>query len=181
MTSPRLSNSEHLTKSCTLLKPCEFDLLWGKSQDSYFWAPSSPGQYIKQQMGLKNSCFEMTIPIFTSNRLQLNPLGGGKIIHYSVEQIFTCYHDSRTKYTQKSLILIHLIFKWICEHRTTILSIQKSLILQNATILKEDHQSNRSKNRYSLIHINFNLCNLPSKWICCRKTMVFSIWKFLIF
>ena len=96
-------------------------------------------------MGFKNSCFEMTIPIFTSNILQLNPLEVEILIHYSVEQIFTCYHDSRTKYTQKSLILIHIIFKWICEHRTTILSIQKSLILQNATILKEDHQSNGSK------------------------------------
>jgi len=132
-------------------------------------------------MGFKNSCFEMTIPIFTSNILQLNPLEVEILIHYSVEQIFTCYHDSRTKYTQKSLILIHIIFKWICEHRTTILSIQKSLILQNATILKEDHQSNGSKNRYSLIHINFNLYNLPSKCICYHKTMVCSIWNFLIF
>ena len=84
----------------------------------------------------------MTIPIFTSNILQLNPLEVEILTHYSVEQIFTCYHDSRTKYTQKSLILIHIIFKWICEHRATILSIQKPLILQNATILKEDHQSN---------------------------------------
>lgn len=41
--------------------------------------------------------------------------------------------------------------------------------------LKKTIKARDLKSKYSLIHINFNIYNLSSEWICYHRAMVFTI------
>lgn len=46
-----------------------------KSQDIYFGAPSSPAQYLAQQMAFKNICYWKNYPYYSWNWIETEPIG----------------------------------------------------------------------------------------------------------